>query len=100
VLHSQIGPIAVHFPERIETNDELQSLNPDWDLSLIAAKTGIYSRTIAAPDETASDLAVKACLKLFAENNVDPKVDRLCAFLHADSRLSPPNNSLPNPAST
>lgn len=73
MLHSQIGPIAVHFPERIETNDELQLLNPDWDLPLIAAKTGIYSRTIAAPDETASDLAVKACLKLFEENNVDPK---------------------------
>jgi 3-oxoacyl-[acyl-carrier-protein] synthase-3 len=42
-------------------------------LPLIAAKTGIYSRTIAAPEETASDLAVKACLKLFEENNVDPK---------------------------
>ena len=70
--HSQIGPIAVHFPEKVETNEELQALNPDWDLSLLASKTGIYSRTIAAPDETASDLAVKASEKLFAENNIDP----------------------------
>lgn len=70
--HSQIGPIAVHFPEKVETNEELQALNPDWDLSLLASKTGIYSRTLAAPDETASDLAVKASEKLFAENNIDP----------------------------
>lgn len=72
VLHSQIGPIAVHFPDRVETNEELQARNPDWDLSLIAEKTGIYSRTIAAPDETASDLGVKAAQKLFDQNNVDP----------------------------
>jgi 3-oxoacyl-[acyl-carrier-protein] synthase-3 len=73
VLHSQIGPIAVHFPERVETNEELQARNPDWDLALIAEKTGIYSRTIAAADETASDLAVRAAEKLFRENGVDPK---------------------------
>lgn len=71
MLHSQIGPIAVHLPERVETNEELQAMNPEWDLSLIAEKTGIYSRTIAAPDETASDLAVKACEKLFRENDID-----------------------------
>ncbi|MBU6172256.1 MAG: ketoacyl-ACP synthase III [Planctomycetes bacterium] len=71
MLHSQIGPIAVHLPERVETNEELQAMNPDWDLSLIAEKTGIYSRRIAAPDETASDLAVNACEKLFRENNID-----------------------------
>lgn len=73
VPHSQIGPIAVHFPERLETNEELQARNPDWDLALIAEKTGIYSRTIAAPDETASDLGVKAAQKLLAENEIDPK---------------------------
>jgi 3-oxoacyl-[acyl-carrier-protein] synthase-3 len=72
VPHSQIGPIAVHFPEKVETNEELQALNPDWDLDLLASKTGIYSRTLAADGETASDLAVKACERLFAENNIDP----------------------------
>jgi 3-oxoacyl-[acyl-carrier-protein] synthase III len=72
VPHSQIGPIAVHFPERVDTNDELQALNPDWGLELLASKTGIYSRTIAAPEETPSDLAVKACRKLFDEQSIDP----------------------------
>ena len=71
--HSQIGPIAIHFPERVETNDQLQAENPDWDVALIAEKTGITLRHLAAPNETASDLAVKACQKLFLEQNIDPK---------------------------
>lgn len=73
MLHSQIGPIAVHFPDRVETNEELQARNPEWDLALLAEKTGIYSRTIAAPNETASDLGVKAAEKLFYEHAIDPK---------------------------
>lgn len=73
VPHSQIGPIAVHFPERVETNEQLQANHPDWDVALIAEKTGIALRYIADQNETASDLAVKACQKLFAEHNIDPK---------------------------
>lgn len=68
---AEIGPIAVHFPERCETNDHLQAEFPEWDLPEIAEKTGIHSRYIAAPDETPADLAVKACEKLFAQHNID-----------------------------
>ncbi|MFO1066822.1 MAG: ketoacyl-ACP synthase III [Pirellulales bacterium] len=68
---AEIGPIAVHFPERCETNEFLQQQFPEWDIPLIAEKTGIHSRYIAAPDETASDLAVKACEKLFREHAID-----------------------------
>ncbi len=68
---AEIGPISIHFPERCETNQQLQAQFPEWDIPLIAEKTGIESRYIAAPDETASDLAVKACEKLFVEHNVD-----------------------------
>ena len=68
---AEIGPIAVHFPERCETNDQLQAEFPEWDIPEIAEKTGILSRYIAAPDETPADLAVKACEKLFAEHNID-----------------------------
>ena len=73
VPHSQIGPIAVHFPERVETNEQLQASNPDWDVALIAEKTGIALRHIAAPNETAADLGVRACQKLFLEHQIDPK---------------------------
>ena len=70
--YASIGPIAIHLPERMETNDDLQAEFPNWDLNLIFQKTGIACRHIAAEDETASDLGVKACQKLFAEQDVDP----------------------------
>lgn len=68
---AEIGPISIHFPERLETNAELQEQFPEWDLKLIEEKTGIRSRHIAAPHETASDLAVQASEKLFREHNID-----------------------------
>ena len=67
---AEIGPIAIHFPERAETNADLQAAFPEWDMPAIAEKTGIGSRYIAAPNETASDLAVAACEKLFREFGV------------------------------
>ena len=71
--HAAIGPIAVHFPARIETNEQLQKEFPSWNMELIGAKTGISARHIAAPDECSSDLAVAASEKLFRENNIDPQ---------------------------
>lgn len=70
---AHIGPIAVHFPERLETNAQLQEEFPDWDVSLIEMKTGIHQRYIASPQETAADLAVAAASKLFDEHYVDPQ---------------------------
>ena len=71
--YASIGPIAVHLPERVETNDHLQEEFTRWDLDLIYSKTGIARRHIAKPDECASDLGVKACQKLFNECDVDPR---------------------------
>jgi 3-oxoacyl-[acyl-carrier-protein] synthase-3 len=71
VKYAAIGPIAIHLPERVETNEELSEKFPDWNLELIGAKTGIYARHIAAPDECASDLAVAAAERLFAEHQID-----------------------------
>jgi len=73
VNYAAIGPIAIHFPERVETNAQLQAEYPSWDMPLIFEKTGIASRHIAAPGECASDLAVAATKKLFHEADVDPQ---------------------------
>ena len=72
VPYAQIGPIAVHLPEKVETNEELQREFPRWDLALIEEKTGIRQRYIAAEGETSSDLAVAAAEKLFADQQIDP----------------------------
>ncbi|GAB5402342.1 MAG: ketoacyl-ACP synthase III [Aureliella sp.] len=68
---AEIGPISIHFPERVETNAQLQQQYPGWDLELIGEKTGIHSRYIAAEDETSADLAVKACERLFEDHAID-----------------------------
>jgi len=71
VKYAALGPIALHYPETVETNDDLAAANPSWDMALIGEKTGIHQRHIAAPEETASDLGVAAAEKLFAEHNID-----------------------------
>lgn len=71
--HAAIGPIAIHYPQRVETNAQLAAEFPNWDLDLICSKTGIAARHIAEPNECASDLAVAACEKLFAEQQIDRK---------------------------
>ena len=69
--HAAIGPIATHFPDRLETNDDLQQEFPAWNMAAILEKTGIRQRYIAAEGECASDLATQAAEKLFTENDID-----------------------------
>jgi 3-oxoacyl-[acyl-carrier-protein] synthase-3 len=71
VSHALLGPIAIHLPERLETNDDLRREHPDWDIDQIEDKTGIKQRAIAGPGETASDLAFLAAEKLFAQHGID-----------------------------
>lgn len=73
VKYGAIGPIAVHFPDRAETNDLLKQEFPGWDMDLIFAKTGIGCRYIAADNECSSDLGVAACEKLFKQFDIDPQ---------------------------
>ncbi len=68
---AEIGPIAIHLPKRCETNADLLAEHPEWNLQEIEEKTGIRNRYIAAPNETAADLAVQAAEKLFIEHAVD-----------------------------
>jgi len=71
VKYAAIGPITVHLPERVETNDQLQAEFPNWDMDLIYSKTGIAARHLAEPDECASDLGVAAAKKLFEQYDID-----------------------------
>ena len=70
--HATLGPIAVHFPETVETNEQLAAQFPEWNIPLISSKTGINQRYIAAPNECASDLAAQAAESLFREHDIDP----------------------------
>jgi 3-oxoacyl-[acyl-carrier-protein] synthase-3 len=69
---AKIAAIQYELPDRIETNEQLAVENPDWRMDEIYAKTGISARRIAAPEETAGDLACKAAQRLFEGKAVGP----------------------------
>ena len=68
-----IKALSYYLPNRVVTNEELLREFPEWSVDKVAAKVGVYSRHLAAEDETAGDLAEKAALKLFEEYKIDPK---------------------------
>lgn len=67
---SRITAISSYLPDRLLTNQELAVRFPRWTANKILAKTGIAERRIAAPSETAGDLALKAAQKLLASSEI------------------------------
>ncbi len=69
--YASLGPIAIHLPARVETNQALAAEFPHWNMEAIFAKTGIRSRPIADKGQCASDLGVAAAEKLFDEYRIN-----------------------------
>jgi len=89
--------IAVEYacPEKVETNLDLEKLYPTWNMSSVARRTGVYQRHIAGPDECASDLAYRACVKLLARAAVAPSaIDGLIVCTESPDYILPPNAPL------
>ncbi|MYL84637.1 beta-ketoacyl-ACP synthase 3 [Desulfovibrio aerotolerans] len=63
---------AYYLPEQIVSNEALAAEFPEWNVHKISDKTGFVSRRLAGEDEFATDLAYKACQKLFEEVTVSP----------------------------
>lgn len=63
-----IKSISYYLPDKVVTNEELVADFPEWTVEKIADKVGVKERHVAVDSETATDLAVKAAEKLFAEN--------------------------------
>lgn len=73
-MGSKIVAIEYEYPEKKITNEDLKIEFPEYDFKQFESKVGIKSRYIVEKDETAFDLAVKACKKLLKKidrNSVD-----------------------------
>ena len=70
-MDAYIKAISYYLPEKVVTNEQLVEEFPEWSVEKIAKKVGINERHIAADDETAGDMAVKAAEKLIQENGID-----------------------------
>ena len=66
-MKAYIQDIAYYLPEQVLTNAQLAELFPEWTADKVADKLGITERHIAAPNETVTDMAVRAAENLFAQ---------------------------------
>ncbi len=72
-MYSHIKAISYHLPEKYFSNDDFFRDFPDAiSQKENLLKTGVEQRRIIAPDETASDIGVKAALRLFEEHSISP----------------------------
>lgn len=74
MTYSKIVGTGSYLPKKILTNHDLESVVDTSD-SWIRSRTGIEQRHIAAENETASDLAMNACLK--AIESADISTDKI-----------------------
>lgn len=71
-MYAAIEAIAYLLPERTETSTELARAHPDWSMEKLVERTGVRIRHVAGDDECASDLAVDAARRLFADHGYAP----------------------------
>ncbi len=73
-MSCKITALSHYLPNNILTNQDLESLFPGWDGTRSEKKIGITQRHIADDHETALDMGVKVCEKLFQKFDKE-KVD-------------------------
>lgn len=70
-MKAMLKAVEYVYPDYRLTNDDLKKEFPDYDFTKFEEKVGVHARYVTAPDETALDLAVKACDKLFLKVDKD-----------------------------
>lgn len=66
-MKAYIKDIAYYLPTQVLTNEQIAAEFPEWSAEKVANKVGITERHIAAPEETATDMAYQAAERLFAQ---------------------------------
>ena len=66
-MNAELKAIHYSLPSNVITNDDLQKEFQNWDFEKIEKKTGVNKRHITKTNETALDLSIIACEKLFQD---------------------------------
>lgn len=92
---TSVRSIGAALPALEVTNSDLDREHPAWRMGLVAELTGIESRRIAAAGETAFDLSVEACERLFEQDGLDAAdVDAILYCTHDPDYPMPGNAQL------
>ncbi len=94
-MGTKIQDIAYYLPEKVVTNEDLQAEHPSWEMSQVEARAGVHTRHIAGPNETALDLSLEACKKLFDQRgDARERLDGLIFCTQSEDYIMPPNSCL------
>lgn len=94
-VRAEIRGIAYVLPDQVVTNEMLGAENPTWDMSRVESRTGVAARHITRDNETAFDLACRACDLLFEEHpEAREQVDAILFCTQSGDYVMPPNACL------
>lgn len=88
-----IRSIACALPETEVTNADLDDRHPAWAMDLVARRSGIESRHVAASDETSFDLSLQACDELFKRPGIDAREIDAILYCTQDPDYPMPGNA-------
>lgn len=69
-MKAYIRAITSYLAEKVVTNEELDKMNPHWNIHELAKVTGIMQRHVAGEADLASDYAFMAAEQLFEESGI------------------------------
>lgn len=94
-MRADIRGTAYALPSRAVTNAMLSAENPEWDMARVMTRTGVETRYVTRVDETAFDLACRACDRLFAEHpDARGRIDAILFCTQSEDYLMPPDSGL------
>lgn len=85
----KIDSNTYYLPEKKEGDNDLKRDNPDWDMSKISEKTGVFTRSIASSQQTAVDLALKAGDKLLEDISCKEDIDLIVLVTQSPDYVLP-----------
>ena len=92
---TRIEAIAYALPAAMLTNEQLKQEYPDWDFERLGKRAGVFTRHIAAKDETALDFVFRACEQLESEGSLrKEEIDALIFCTQSPDYIMPPNSSI------
>jgi len=92
---TSVEAIAYSLPSKAVSNDDLRREHPDWEFDRLEKRTGVFTRYIAAENETALDFAVRACEQLEVQGELrKDEIDALIFCTQSPDYIMPPNSCI------